>query len=340
MDTRKRWSSIITLILSTVGWCGCSTGVDFAGVDFAGVDSAEVGSAAGEAEVAGQRAAITGGWVSHTRGLVRLDFAAGGGCSGFFAGPNMIATAAHCVDDKTISGAHDGVWNGMKWGEIRLRAVYKPSSGEVMCINERCRNANNSRRYTTVLAFWPNAYNTLDTEQDVAIITRLAGGNFTTRAPDPGEPAPRSLQTQDFLRILGVGVSEWARARGYGAYSDGLSDTSPREGSVNANLWGANHIRSVVAYGHAAVCAGDSGGPLVFDRDAYNGYNYDYAGGVASKTSPRTSSCPETGDSMYWARLSSKIWMFDRILDWAGDPDCRRFSDNDLPGNGRYYRCW
>ncbi len=50
------------------------------------------------------QAAITGlgSSVSYTKGLIRLDLNGSiGGCSGVLIAPNMIATAAHCVDDNT-----------------------------------------------------------------------------------------------------------------------------------------------------------------------------------------------------------------------------------------------
>ncbi|MEL7371228.1 MAG: trypsin-like serine protease [Myxococcota bacterium] len=303
-----------------------------------------------------QEQAVTGTYssTSFQKGLVRLDFQRGGRCSGFFVGPNMIATAAHCVDDKTITGSHEGVWNGMKWAELRVRIVYKPSASEVICINETCRNDNGTVRYTTILAWWDNSYSGGgDHQSDVAVLTRLGGGNFIPRQPDPEDPAPRALNSNDYLRILSVampvpsgrrgGTDEWpGQAIGYGASADGVSVLDPRWGYILTDHWGTHEIRaryrSSLSIYSSAICAGDSGGPLVFQGAGIGSRRY--AGGIASKTSSRVSSCPEDGDNMWWARLNSKMWMMNTILDWSGRSDCNTYYSDSLPGNGRYYRCW
>jgi Trypsin len=314
----------LAIIAVLVGLAGCAADV--------------VGSESDE-DLGTSREEITGGEVAYTPGLLRIDYPGGGRCSGFLVGPNMIATAAHCVNDRTISGTHDGVWNGMKWAEIKLRFVYKPSHSEVMCINETCRNADGSTRYTTVLAFWDDGYSyDVETTADVAIITRLAGGDFLTRQADPGDPAARALHWGDFHRILAVSMPDgYAYMRGYGAYVDSDSDEYPREGIIPIDAWGTNDIRGEVSFFLAAACAGDSGGPLLYSDPSYS---YDYVAGIASRTSARTGDCPEVDDNIWWARLSAKKWMLDRVLEWSGRNPCTEYADGDLPGNGHYYRCW
>lgn len=298
-----------------------------------------------EADVEARSEAITGGWTDYSRGLVRIDLTGSRRCSGFLAAPNMIVTAAHCIQGRTISGTHDGVWNGMKWAEIRLRIVYKPSQSEVMCINETCRDGDGDLQRTTVLVFWDNAYSyDVDTSSDVAIITRLAGGPFLTRAPDPGDPAPRSLDTGDYMRILSGSMVEggYARMRGYGSHTDDARDVTPREGSIRIDDFSTYQIRGGVSHYFAAACEGDSGGPLVYDNSIYphQALDHQYAAGVASRTSERTGDCPEHGDSIWWARLGPKRWMFDRIRVWSGNSACISATDTDAVGTHPYFRCW
>lgn len=299
------------------------------------------GGTAPDDSVGSASAAISGGWVAHRRGVVRIDYpgaALSRGCSGFFIGPNIIATAAHCVN----SQGSQGVWNGMRWGEINIRVVYKPSSSEVMCISEPCRSSDGSRRYTTALAFWDASYPTGSSASDIGFITRLTGGDFGTEPSDWNGPSPRALNTGDFMRIVDANMgSGYARIRGYGAHTDTDWDANPREGTIPVEHY-ADEIRARVSHIFATSCEADSGGPLLYNNDLglLSGLNYEYAAGVTSRSVDYTPACPEHGDPVYYGRLASRRGMIDHILGWAGRGPCNAFTDSDLPGNHRYYRCW
>ncbi len=291
-------------------------------------------------EIGASRQAISNpiGGATFRPGLVRLDRPDGRRCSGFFIGPNMIVTAAHCVVPN-VSASPSGTWDGMNWGYVRLRIVYKPSSSEVMCINETCRNADSTTRRTTVRAWWDVNYPGGGLSQtDLAVVTRVNGGNFLTRAADVDDPAPRSLNGNDYLRILAgtLSPSHDLDIWGYGAFTDTQLDANARVGWVESPGWFSHHIRAN-ADNESRICRGDSGGPLVF---RYGALSRNFVAGVASNTGISNGWCPEYGQAMRWTRTGPRVWMFNRILSWAGQISCQYATGSDIPGNGAYYRCW
>jgi hypothetical protein len=290
--------------------------------------------------------AITGGasaQYGYTRGLVRLDFVAGGGCSAVLLGPNLLATSAHCLDDKTIDGVSN--WNGMKYGQVQVRMVYKPSSTETMCLNETCRNSNGTVRSSTVYAFWDAGFaGSLDPADDIAVLTRITQNDFLTKAEDPGDPAPRALDSNDYLRVLGVSLPTGSSApamsiAGYGDYADDLESTTPRRGAVEVYDWNTETMLASYDGAYwAAPCAGDSGGPISYTPGI--GTHTYAAGLISGSADPVTGSCPELGDDAVFTRLSSKIWLLNRVRDWVEGQECHYSNSGDLPGNGLYYWCW
>ena len=301
-----------------------------------------------EEEVSSTVAAINNGAVHYSRALLRIDRPSSNPagfqqqCSAFLIAPNMIATAAHCVDGLTSAGA-SGNRDGMRWRHVQVRLVYKPTSTEVMCINESCRNADNSPRFTTVRAWWDSSYSGTGTGSDFAIITRIQGLDFPTRSADWGGATPSALSSSqgDFLRILdgrAPGSTE-LNIHGYGAFNDTQGDSSPRIGWLTLDWWGSKHVFSTAGR-DSRVCSGDSGGPLTY-RDGVFGSTY--AIGSFSNTDSRVGDCPESGDRMRWTRLDPKRSKIHVVMDWAnrpGSPFCRRWARSSLPGDGGYYRCW
>lgn len=300
-------------------------------------------------EFATATSSISNGFVSYSPGLVRIDRdknrngVVDSRCSGFFIAPNMIATSAHCVDDITLPGI-GGTRDGMRWGHVRVRIVYKPASNESMCINEPCRNANGTQRFTTVRAWWDAGYSgDGDTASDMAVLTRVQGLDFPTRPSDMGGAAPRALSDarRDFYRILDgrTSLGTVLNVYGYGRYTDTQVDMLPRWGQLYADWWGGYHVVSDAGR-DARGCAGDSGGPLSYRHGVFDP---PYAIGAFSNTDSRNGACPERGDKMRWTRLDPKRWMFNAIMDWAdisGRPFCRRYSKSNFVGDGGYYRCW
>ncbi|MCA9619982.1 MAG: trypsin-like serine protease [Myxococcales bacterium] len=311
-------------------------------LDLEDVDEPDDGEDVGEAAQP-----IAEGWVSYAPGLLRMDVPKDSGgyekeCSAFFIAPNMIATAAHCVYDQPANGA-SGVRDGMMWREIRARLVYKPSSSEVMCINEPCRGPQGETRFTTVRAWWINGYSIPSgAAYDVAVLTRVQGLDFPTRPADWGGAAPRSLSDgeDDFFRLLDgrTSGSTPLGVRGYGRFSDTGSDNEPRYGWLYLDWWGPSHVVSDAGR-ESRICKGDSGGPLFYQE---NVWSRGYVIGITSGMSGNEGPCPEAGDKMRWARAESKRWMYEAIMDWANRPGrthCTRYPA-DLPGDGGYYRCW
>lgn len=299
-------------------------------------------------EVAEVSQSISNGWVSYAPGVLRMDQPANNNkgwrmrCSAFFIAPNMIATAGHCVHTLPSAGA-SGTRDGMMWREVRLRFVYKPSSSEVMCINEPCRNSDNSPRFTTVRAWWVNGYGGNSGGHDFAVITRVQGYDFPTRPAAWGGTAPRALSDgdDDFYRLLDGRTSGNTPLgiRGYGAYGDSNgTDLKPRYGWLYLDWWGPIHVVSDAGR-ESRICAGDSGGPLYY---APNVWSRGYVIGVASGGDSYDGYCFESGDKMRWARVESKRWMMNSIMGWANRPgrtSCVRTPAN-LPGDGGFYRCW
>lgn len=294
--------------------------------------------------VAPSREEITGpsAQTYYTRGLVRLDFEQGGGCSGFLIGPNMIMTSAHCVYENTDSGSYDGTFNGVRWGTLGVRVVFKPSASETICLHQTCRDGNGSVSYAPLLAWWHAGFTGSGASNDIAIITRGTGAGFVTRAGDPGDPAPRALNTNDYMRIFAANDTsdDSLFMAGYGAHSDTTSGSAPRMGMLLADSWSSTVIQADfenTAYWGDAVCAGDSGGPLYYPRPLVD---RDFVAGIASRTGPRVGDCPEPGDDLYWTRIAPKISMVNIIQQWAGNDDCGSYVSNTLNGDGRFYRCW
>ncbi len=309
----------------------------------------------GAADVGAAQAALTN--ADDTRspmGLVRLDFV-NGWCSGFFIAPNMIAASSHCVANRRDPG---GTWHGMDWGHLQVRIVYKPSSDEVMCINEPCRNSNGSRRFTTVLA-WSDADYDGGTDDSLAILTRVQGLDFPTRPADWNGPTPRALSDtqRDFIRILDVHSSTGhprVNAYGYGFFGDDDDEVSlaPRRGhemtiTPITGETGRNEGSSTW------MCDGDEGGPAVLEIGPHNsslGIERRMAWGVFSTNAGLGAGlghCGSQGTHTHWARLDAKEWMIEEIMGWAGRPgstSCRHFSQAyDLVGLDQvanYLRCW
>jgi hypothetical protein len=321
----KRYVLCLSSFLA-LGGCAYQTESEPDSIEEVGSTSSEIYNAIGDTAM-------------YSRGLLRLDLTPSGGCSAFLIGPNVIATAAHCVDDR-VAPSPRGTWNGWNWGYVTLRMVYKPTQGELMCLNETCRDANGNRKNTTVLAWWHAGYSGEgDTGDDIAILTRVQGHDFPTRAADVDDPAPRALDGGDFLRLLAsaVSTSEDGTIWGYGALSDSEgSDSNPRVGWVETNYWGPNHVRAD-ADRESRICAGDSGGPLVYRPGVFAN---NFAAGIASNTDARNGDCPESGDAMRWTRVSSKIGMIDDILGWSGRDACQYATGSGVPGSSGYYRCW
>jgi hypothetical protein len=281
---------------------------------------------------------------SYKRALVRLDFEPSGGCSAVLVGPNLLATAAHCVANQTIDGVSH--WNGMNYGKVRVRMVYKPSSTEVMCLNETCRNADGTTRYSTVYAFWDDAYaGEGDWASDMAVLTRMTKADFLTKAADVGDPAPRAFDQYDFLRVMGFTLptsgNGWEMfVSGYGAASDTASTAIPRTGPMQVIDWNTYTMEAQYQSGDggAAFCKGDSGGPLTYTHGVGG---LTYVGGVVAGFNDSISPpCPEVGDDLEFNRMAPKVWMLDRVRQWIEGKSCSQFSNPSLPGNGEYYRCW
>ncbi len=296
-------------------------------------------------DVASEQLEVTGpgSFVSYSKALVRLDFKGGGRCSAVLVGPNLLATAAHCVSDKTIDGVK--TWNNMKYGKIQVRMVYKPSSSEVMCLNEPCRSGGVTQ-YSTIYAFWDSSYSgTGDWSSDMAVLTRISQNDFITEPADEGDPAPRSLGSSDFLRIMRVALptsgSGWEmRIAGYGAAADGVSTALPRAGFMQINDWNTHTMESTYQSGSfwSSFCKGDSGGPVTYTAGIGG---RTYVGGVIVGFNDSISgSCPEPGDDVEFNRMNSKVWMLNHVRQWVEGKSCTLFSTDSLPGSGEYYKCW
>jgi hypothetical protein len=279
-----------------------------------------------------------------TRGLVRLDFEQGGGCSGFLIGPNMVMTSAHCVYQNTDSGSYDGTSNGVRWGYLGARIVFKPNTDETMCFLQTCRDADGDVQYASLVAWWHPGFTGSGAGDDIAIITRGTGGAFSTRAGDPGDPAPRALATSDYMRIFAADDTsdDSMFMAGYGAYSDATSGSDPRMGTVLTESWSSTTIRAEyrnTSHWGNAICAGDSGGPIYYPRPLDG--DRDYVAGIASRTSARDGACPEPGDKLYWTRIAPKVGSVVNVVQaWAGNPACSSYVSTTLNGDGRYFRCW
>ena len=268
-DGRTHGSSRIQqllIVLLSVAGLGCAMNMEGGEADPAAdapapfqeddaiYDQAEVQAAyaepsapdASDDSIGSSQAAIQNGYVStHSDGLVRFDFSGGGRCSGFLVGPNMITTAAHCVDDQILSQYSRGTAGGMKWGYIYARVVYKPGNEGTFCLNRACRE-DGETRYMYFRAWFDAGYSgTGDTASDFAIVTALEGTDFVTYPDDDWEPAPRALNSSDYLRVLRhqVPTSQWLYAWGYGRLNDSTTTVTPHWGPLKLNYWGPSHVR-------------------------------------------------------------------------------------------------
>ncbi len=325
------------LAIGLVGVLGFGCSIEPAETDEPVLDSEDVGTS--EDGITG-----SGSFDAYVPALVRLDLQGGGRCSAVLVGPNLLVTAAHCVSDKTTDGVTS--WNGMHYGKVGVRMVYKPSASETMCFNETCRNVDGTVRYSTVYAFWDDSYSgDGDWNDDMAVLTRISQADFVTKALDPGDPAPRNLGADDFRRILNVGLPTsgdgWEMMiAGYGAEADGQFTSNPRAGFMQVNDWNSHTMVANYNSGTfwSSTCKGDSGGPITFT----NGIGgTTYLGGVTVGTNDNVSSdCPEVGDDIVFQRLSAKVWLLNRVRQWIEGEDCTLYTAASLPGSGEYYRCW
>lgn len=288
----------------------------------------------------------------YPKALVRLDFS-DGRCSGFLIAPNMIAASSRCLVPRREPGV-GGSRGGLDWGYIELRIVYKPSDDESMCLNEPCRNANGTRRNTTV-AVWSDQDYDGDADDGLAILTRIQGFDFPTRPASWNGATPRGLSDTngDFLRVLKIDASSnpLMNQYGYGFYGDGAGDLdyTPRRGrNFRAEWIWSEYGRSEGT--SSPICAADEGGPSVLEVGPQNsslGISRNIGVGSYSHRTGVGSGGRCGGTRNYWTRLDAKEWMMEEIMDWADRPgttNCRHFSlEYDVSGLSRvarYFRCW
>lgn len=285
------------------------------------------------------------------------------GCTGAVIAPDMIMTAAHCVDHlpnySSFELAATGVFDDRESGYL----------SEKHCITDLFHDdddecGSHADDTAKVVLFRNTAFRRWDASTDVAVLklmTRDSDGVsqikpgykrpfFSNYAPDAdcadeASGDPRYNKTPCYLRILDEAprVGGWFEFNGWGVTRDGATDggTKLNFGLTKADWVRSGHFgRDVAESDQERACNGDSGGPAV----AHNGdYGFDtkrlFLIGIHSGSDTDDSACTDAGDAERWGRVDTHMWL---ITNSPADSDrgagrpCNRYTISGAP----YYKCW
>lgn len=208
-------------------------------------------------------------------GIVYLQ-RTGHSCSAVMLGPQLIATAGHCVAPELPAGSKSGI--------VNLRLSYDAWNGY------------QSFSASVQADVWPDFTDETDAEDDFAVLRPTNGSAW------PG------TRTQDYAYIYTDTMSAYSRyqAFGYGAYGfDGSGVGTLRTGTF-ANDWYGNQQFHLAMSG-ARLCKGDSGGPGTVYLSTSSPELH--VAGVQSNVSELTPGgyCGTDGAIARFSRLSAKV---------------------------------
>jgi len=284
------------------------------------------------------------------------------GCTGALIAPDLIMTAAHCVNQfankAIVQIAVEALIDGSR------RCITDFRGADTNCLTTAELNDLEAVRddMARVQIFRNVRYRDFDASTDVAVIKLLAtdeqgvaqiSDTATYRLPyfaglgpltECDENGARNGKSPCYMRVMKETPGGWFEWSGWGATRDNVNDggSALNFGVTRADWVRAGHFgRDTVQGDLERSCKGDSGGPAVLSN-ANHGINNDrtFLMGVFHGFEDLTGNCANAGGLERWGRVDNHTWLITNSSTLASDAGAGRACSPGTVNGLDYVRCY